>query len=70
MQRDPETPETDPAPRRGTPGPGAPPNPRGKPDPAVNPDPDTVPDPVVSDAGDVAVDGQAEPDRGEPDSAG
>ena len=50
--------------------PGVDPKPDPKPDPSANPDPSEVPDPEVSDAGDGAVDGQAEPDRGEPDSAG
>ena len=53
-----------------TPDPGETPSPGGTPDPSANPDPSEVPDPAVSDAGDGAVDGQAEPDRGEPDSAG
>lgn len=33
-------------------------------------DPAKVPDPAVEETGDGAVDAQAEPDRGEPDSAG
>ena len=67
MPNESETPETD---RGEDADPGAHPGPGAQPDPSANPDPDQVPDPAVSDAGDGAVDGQAEPDRGEPDSAG